>query len=114
MRPVIESVGVEKNGADGTLSATVTDGAEQIELVWAAVYPPSFQEPADVTINLNVPVVRLEPVSGQPGQFSINYTNGFQENGDYRIVFYAQDRVGVNAVPVSPGGQQIFLPQIRR
>ena len=114
VRPVINSVDVEKSGTSGTLSATVAEGAEQTELVWAAVYPPSFAEPTDVTINLNVPVVRLEPVTGQPGKFSVNYSNGFLESGDYRIVFYAQDRLGLNAAPVSPGQQQLFLPYINR
>ena len=114
VRPTINAVDVQKNGANGVLSATVAEGAEQTELVWAAIYGPSFQEPADVTINLNVPVVRLEPVTGQPGKFSVNYSNGFLESGDYRIVFYAQDRLGLNAAPVSPGQGQLFLPQISR
>ncbi len=114
VRPVISSVDVQKSGANGVLNATVAEGAEQTELVWAAVYPPSFAEPTDVTINLSVPVVRLEPVAGQPGKFSVNYNNGFLESGDYRIIFYAQDRLGLNAAPVSPGGIQIFLPQISR
>jgi len=114
VRPVIASVDVQKSGANGVLSATVTEGAEQTELVWAAIYGPSFQEPADVTINLNVPALKLEPVAGQPGKFSVNYTNGFVEPGDYRIVFYAQDRLGLNAAPVSPGQEQLFLPYINR
>ncbi|MCL4832283.1 MAG: fibronectin type III domain-containing protein [Caldilineaceae bacterium] len=114
VRPVIASVDVQKNGANGVLSATVEEGAEQTELVWAAIYGPTFQEPADVTINLNVPALKLEPVAGQPGKFSVNYTNGFVDPGDYRIIFYAQDRLGLNAVPVSPGQQQLFLPYINR
>ncbi len=114
VRPVISGVDVEQNGADGVLSATVVEGAEQTELVWAAVYPPSFAEPSGVTLNLEVPVVRLEAVAGQPGKFSVNYPNGFQESGDYRIVFYAQDRLGLNAAPVSPGGMQLFLPSVQR
>ncbi|RLT32717.1 MAG: hypothetical protein DWI57_18185, partial [Chloroflexi bacterium] len=114
VRPVISSVDAQKNGADGLLTATVAEGAEQTELVWAAVYGPTFAEPGTVTLNLEVPVVRLEPVAGQPGTFSINYTNGFADPGEYRIVFYAQDRLGLNAAPVSPGGIQLFLPAINR
>jgi hypothetical protein len=113
--PSIASVDVQRNGANATLRATVTEGAEETELVWAAIYAPSFQEPLDVTINLNVPALKLEPVAGQPGQFTVNYTNGFLEDGDYRIIFYAQDRLGLNAIPVSPGGsQQLFLPTVLR
>jgi hypothetical protein len=114
VRPTIETVNVQRDGTNGTLTATVAQGAEQTELVWAAIYQPGFEEPADVTINLSVPVVRLEPVAGQPGQYSVNYTNGFVDPGDYRIIFYAQDRLGLNAVPLSPGGQQLFLPTVLR
>ncbi|MGB5050258.1 MAG: hypothetical protein WBO46_15050, partial [Caldilineaceae bacterium] len=113
-RPTIQSASAERSGTNGLLSATVADGAEQTELVWAAVYAPSFQPPTEVTLNLDVPVVRLEPVGGQPGKFSVNYVNGFRESGDYRIIFYAQDRLGLNAPPVSPSGTQVFLPQIKR
>ncbi len=115
VRPTINSAQVEKNGTNGVFNATVAEGAEQTDLVWAAIYEPGFQEPADVTINLNVPVVKLDPVAGQPGKFSANYTNGFLKDGDYRIIFYAQDRLGLNAIPFSPGsGIQIFLPTITR
>ncbi|MFZ1757218.1 MAG: fibronectin type III domain-containing protein, partial [Caldilineaceae bacterium] len=99
VRPVIQSKTVQQNGADGTLSATVASGAEQVDLVWAAVYPPGFEEPSDVTLNLKVPLIRLEPVAGQEGKFSVDYPNGFSDSGDYRIVFYAQDRLGLNALP---------------
>ncbi|MBI3957856.1 MAG: fibronectin type III domain-containing protein [Chloroflexi bacterium] len=114
VRPVIEGADVQRSGADGVLTASVAEGAEQTELVWAAIYGSTFEEPAEVTINLNVPVLKLEPVAGQPGKYSVNYTNGFLDPGDYRIVFYAQDRLGLNAIPVSPGGIQLFLPTIRR
>lgn len=113
--PNINSVDVQRSGANGVLKASVAEGVEEIELVWAAIYAPSFLEPLDVTINLNVPVLKLEPVANQPGQFSVNYTNGFLEEGEYRIVFYAQDRLGLNAVPRSPGEElRIFLPSISR
>jgi hypothetical protein len=83
--------------------------------VWAAVFPPSFQEPGDVTLNLNVPVVRLEPDPATPGRYTFPYTNGFTEQGEYRVVFYAQDRVGINAVPRREGEQSLlYLPMIQR
>lgn len=113
VRPVFQSAVVDKQGV-GTLTATVDEGAEALDVVWAAVYPPSFQEPSDVTINLNTPVVRLEADPGTPGRFTVSYPNGFTEAGDYRVIFYAQDRLGINAQPMQPGGGQhtIYLPMV--
>jgi hypothetical protein len=115
VRPRIVSSNVNIQGTSGMLTAQVDAGAESVKLVWAAVYPPSFKEPEGVTLNLNVPVVRLEPVEGSPGQYQFNYVNGFTEQGDYRVVFYAQDRVGINAPPVRAGDlPSIYLPVINR
>ncbi len=119
VRPTIVGVDVQRSGANGVLSAQVDAGAEAVDLVWAAVFPPSFEEPTGVTLNLNVPVVRLEPVAGQTGRFRVNYPNGFLEEGDYRIVFYAQDRVGLNALPKREGDaplddRNLYLPLITR
>jgi hypothetical protein len=119
VRPVIENVTVVRDGANGVLSATVAEGAEDVELVWAAVFPPSFQEPADVTLNLNAPVVRLEATPAQDGAYRVEYPNGFIEGGNYRIVFYAQDRLGLNAAPVregeAPAGTgKVYLPLVTR
>jgi hypothetical protein len=61
VRPIITETTVTRNGQSGLLSAQVEAGAEAVKLVWAAVRPPSFEEPDGVTLNLNVPVVRLEP-----------------------------------------------------
>ncbi len=120
IRPVITSSQVERSGSTGLLSADVAAGAEEIEIVWAAIYPPDFQEPDDVTLNLQVPTVRLEADPGTPNHYTFNYINGFTEAGDYRIVFYAQDRLGIHAQPRLPGNnqptpeQQIYLPLIAR
>lgn len=113
-RPQIASAALSREGVNGTLSAHVVAGAEEIDLVWAVVFPPSFVEPDNVTLNLNVPTVRLEPAPNEPGHYRFNYTNGFLEEGDYRIVYYAQDRLGIHAVPRREGQQDIlFLPVIR-
>jgi len=117
LRPTIQSFTVDRQGANGTLSATVKEGAEQIGVVWAAVYPPGFVEPQGVTLNLNVPTVRLEPDPNSEGRYSFNYVNGFTESGDYRIVVYAQDRLGIHATPKRLGDAPqggIYLPLIRR
>ena len=115
IRSQITSASVERQGSDGTLSATVQAGGETIEVVWAVIFPPSFQEPGDVTLNLNVPTVRLNADPNTPGRYSVSYPNGFTETGDYHIVFYAQDRLGIQALPRTAGaGQDLYLPSILR
>ncbi len=115
IRPQITNATIERQGVNGTLRATIEEGAEAITLVWAAIYPPSFQEPAGVTLNLNVPTVRLEPDGATPGQYTFVYPNGFTEAGDYRVVFYAQDKAGIHATPRRPGGAgTLYLPLIRK
>ena len=117
LRPVIQTFTVDRQGANGTLSATVKEGAEQIGVVWAAIYPPGFVEPQGVTLNLNVPTVRLEPDPNSEGRYTFNYVNGFTESGDYRIVVYAQDRLGIHATPKRLGDAPqggVYLPLIRR
>jgi hypothetical protein len=113
VRPRIGIVSVTKEGVNGTLTANVEDGAEEIALVWAAIFPPSFVEPTDVTLNLNIPTVRLEADENEEGLYSFNYTNGFTEEGDYRIIFYAQDRLGIHAVPKREGERELnFIPTL--
>jgi hypothetical protein len=112
-RPQIVSVQLDRQGANGTLSAIVQEGAEEIDIVWAAVYPPSFQEPSDVTINLNVPTVRLERNPNDDAAYSFVYTGGFPETGDYRVIFYAQDRLGIHAQPKTVGDvEAVYLPVV--
>lgn len=120
IRPQLLEVQVERSGNNGTLNAVVTEGAEAIDVVWAAVYPPNFQEPDTTTLNLQAPTVRLEADPNNPGRYQFNYINGFPESGEYRIVFYAQDTDGIHAVPRTPGGapppggNQIYLPLVAR
>jgi hypothetical protein len=114
--PVIASRAVTLTGATGTLAVRVTAAGEPIELVWAAVYPPSFQEPTGTTLNLGVPALRLDPVPGQAGVYRASYPNGFGETGAYRVVFYAQDHAGMQAQPalIILGGRRTYLPFVRR
>lgn len=115
VRPQITGATLERQGANGTLTAIVEEGAEAIDIVWAALYPPSFQEPDGVTLNLNVPTVRLEPDADNPGRYRFVYANGFTEPGDYRVVFYAQDKEGIHATPRTPGaGGSLYLPLISK
>ena len=120
VRPTINTAKIERSGTNGTITADVLAGAEEVEIVWAAIYPPNFVEPDDVTLNLQVPTVRLEPDSSAPNRYSFTYVNGFTEAGDYRVVFYAQDRLGIHAQPRLPGGApvptaiKVFLPLVAR
>lgn len=116
LRPQITEVDFERSGDDGVLSARVEPGAEQVEIVWAAIYSPSFQEPTDVTLSLQVPVVRLAVDPDRENSYSFAYSNGFPESGDYRIVFYAQDRLGIHAEPRRFGDSTvtIYLPLVAR
>ncbi|MEZ4732848.1 MAG: C13 family peptidase [Caldilineaceae bacterium] len=116
LRPTIQDFTVNRQGTNGTLLATVKEGAEELDVVWAAIYPPGFVEPQGVTLNLNVPTVRLEPDPAAEGQYRFNYINGFTAEGDYRIVLYAQDRLGIHATPKRVGDQAggIYLPLIHR
>jgi hypothetical protein len=115
IRPQITGVSLDQQGVNGILTAQVNEGAEEVALVWAAVYPPSFVEPSGVTLNLNVPTVRLEPDPDQEGRYIFAYTNGFTEQGDYRLVFYAQDRLGIHAIPRREGELlPIYLPSLAR
>ena len=126
IRPRILESSVEINGTSGTLTAKVEDGTENIDIVYATVFPPGFEEPdpsaGEVTINLNAPTVRLEPDPNQEGVFSVEYPNGFEKSSDiadYRIVFYAQDVKGIQAPPQRRGlvddvQREVFLPIVTR
>ncbi len=125
LRPQISSAGtVEQSGATRTLFATIEEGAETIDVVWAAVYPPSFTEPIDAvsnpTLNLAVPTVKLEDQDGD-GRYEFLYTNGFTEaesdTATYRLVFYAQDKNAIHAIPkgdLGGGTGNIYLPIIAK
>jgi len=110
--PQITAATVQIAGADGTLEATVQAGGALMDVVWAVVYAPSFQEPAYTTLNLGAPSLRLDPVSGSPGLYRALYPNGFTEQGSYRVVVYAQDKAGVQAQPRLASGDErkIYLP----
>lgn len=114
--PQITNPKVTVASTNGTLTARVVAGSTAIDLVWAAVYAPSFQEPTTTTLELGVPVLRLSPDPATPGAFRATYPNGFTEAGSYRVIFYARDRMGLLAQPalVIPGARSLFLPLILR
>jgi len=112
--PAILDVAVELVGDSGTLEATVARGGAEIDLVWAAVFAPSFQEPITTTLQLGVPLVLLDLLPDSEGSYRATYPGGFAEDGGYRVVFYAQDRAGVHAPPrfetVNQGTSTVYLP----
>lgn len=113
-QPEIQSASVDVVDGSGTLTASVEQGAEEIDMVWAAVYSPSFQEPVSTTLNLGVPVVLLEADPDVEGSYTATYPGGFTEEGPYRVIFYAQDLAGTHAPPklVTPGETRIYLPVV--
>ena len=104
----------------GQLSAKVVDD-QSVNFVWAAVYPPSYSAPESSEALVNdeasgaITVLKLTP--GQNDQFSVSYP-GFTQPGEYRIVVYAEDGDGVEALPkvgiVTIAGSRVFLPLVAR
>ena len=115
MLPEITDASVVLSEGEGTITATVERGDEPVEVVWAAVYAPSFQEPTYTSLELGVPLIELEPDVEQEGLYSAYY-NAFGEAGVYRVVIYAEDQVGNQAPPrlVQAGGQKVYLPLVLR
>jgi len=112
-QPEIEAVTVTVEGGTGTLTARVEQGADEIDVVWAAVYAPSFQEPVSTTLNLGVPVLLLEPDPDTEGLYTATYPSGFTEEGTYRVVFYAQDGAGTHAPPrLVTTDKRVYLPVV--
>ena len=109
--PSITESSVTLQGTSGTLTARVTQGAEEIALVWAAVYGPSFQEPTGTSLDLGVPILRLE-AGAEEGLYRVIYPAGFVDEGVYRVVFYAQDRLGTHSTPqrITVAGSSIYMP----
>ncbi|HIC90438.1 MAG TPA: hypothetical protein EYP04_13690 [Anaerolineae bacterium] len=110
--PQIMDASVTVENGSGVLTATVERGAEEVTLVWAAVYAPSFHEPISTTLELGVPLLRLEADPEVEGLYRTTYPGGFTEPGQYRVLFYAQDRAETYAQPklVIVGERRLYLP----
>jgi hypothetical protein len=113
--PEIMTADVNVTDGTGTITVAVERGDEPVDIVWAAVYAPSFQEPEYTSLDLFVPLIELEPDPAHPGQFTANY-NAFGEAGLYRVVIYAEDRAGNQATPrlVLLGGLNTYLPVLSK
>jgi hypothetical protein len=115
MLPEITTAVVTVTNGIGTVQAFVEQGDEPTKIVWAAVYAPSFQEPTITTLNLGVPLIELSPDPAQDGLYTAHY-NAFGEQGTYRVVVYAQDQGGNQALPkgVQTGKAKIYLPVVMK
>jgi hypothetical protein len=115
MLPRITTAVVTVTNGIGTIQASVEQGDEPTRIVWAAVYAPSFHEPTITTLNLGVPLIELTPDPVQDGLYTAHY-NAFGEQGTYRVVVYAQDQAGNQALPkpVQTGKAMIYLPVVMK
>jgi hypothetical protein len=106
---------VKVSGTLGVLSARVERSDAEIDQVWAVVYPPNFTSPTTTTLELGVPTILLQPDASAEGIYKANY-NGFNLPGAYRVVFYASDQSGNQALPklVQTGLKKVFLPMVRK
>ncbi len=119
IRPALAGSQVLNSAAAGgntvTLRAFVAEGAEEVTEVWAAIYPPDFVEPDSVTLNLNVPRVRLAPVLDSPWEFIGELPAEITLEPTSRVIFYAVDSKGISSSPYIMGEEPLtWLPLIGR
>jgi len=88
---------VQNRRAD--IRAEVRDDFD-IERVWAIIYPPSYQPP-DESEELVQESLQTILLLDQGNSIYTATHSGFDENGTYRIVIYAQDRDRQQARPVT-------------
>jgi len=104
------------SGGQATVVAQVRDDFG-VAGVWAVVYPPDFVEPEPTqdgtTPALNVPTTTLT-LAGRD-LYSTAY-RGFTQTGQYRLVVYAEDADGNQAMPQSVGvcAGCVYLPLVVR
>jgi hypothetical protein len=113
--PEIMTATVKVSGGVGAISTFVERGDDVLDVVWAAVYAPSFQEPTGTTLSLGVPLVELHPDLDHEGFYSASY-NAFTEPGQYKVVVYALDRGGNQALPklADTGQKRVYLPLVMK
>ena len=113
--PEVKAVTVTVNSGSGHIAAFVERGDDLVEVVWAAIYAPSFQSPTTTTLDLGVPLIALQPDLDHAGVYAANY-NGFIEPGTYAVIVYARDEAGNQALPrlAQTGQKKTFLPLIRK
>jgi len=106
---------VTVSGGKGDLRLEVLDDG-QVRYVWAVIYPPSYTPPAtqEELVQETLPTLLL--LSQGNGWYGAQYT-GFDTLGNYRVVFYAEDDLGLAARPVAievRTGWGVYLPLVMR
>jgi len=102
------------SGGQATIQAQVRDDFG-VSGVWVEVYAPGFEEPeptVDGTMPvLDVPTRTLALVEGD--LFGVTY-DGFTQTGEYRLVVYAQDGDGNQALPqvAETWTWRVYLPLV--
>ncbi len=105
-------------GGRASIRAQVRDDFN-VRSVRAEIYAPNFEEPPPssdgTTPQLNLPVVTLTPAGNDI--YAADY-GGFSRPGRYRVVFYADDGDGNQALPLAvsmttnQGGLVLYLPLV--
>jgi hypothetical protein len=116
--PVIDWVMVgDVVSATATIEVKVRDDFG-VSRVWVMVYPPDFVEPPPgddpTTPDLDIPTEDMTPAGGD--EFDLVYSE-FTQVGSYRLVVYAEDADGNQALPQSLtvlSGPAVYLPLIMR
>lgn len=117
--PIIDRAWLDPvTGVRAHLRAEVRDDF-MVQRVWAEIYPPDFVEPPPSpdgsTPSLHPPTIELTHVDND--LYAASYA-GFIKPGLYRIIFYAQDDDGNQALPhattvmVSSENKTFYLPLI--
>jgi hypothetical protein len=117
--PIIDwiTIGAVSNGA-AQIQAQVRDDFA-VQDAHIEIYPPDFVEPAPTTDGttpvLNVPTRTLTVAASDV--YQVNYSD-FTQDGMYRVVVYAEDDDGQQALPQSAtvclGCTQVYLPLVQR
>ena len=110
---IAQTTPVAVTGGRGNLRVEVRDD-DAVRYVWAVIYPPSYTPPAtqEELVQETLPTAML--LSQGNGWYGAQYT-GFNEMGEYRVVFYAEDDLGLSAQPVAimvRTGWAVYLPVV--
>ena len=94
----------------GTLRSKVSDDLD-VRFVWAVIYPPDYTPPptTEEWVQETWPTILLQDKGD--GWYEGVYK--FDELGDYRVVFYAEDNQQLRAIPVYAKvtvGASLYLP----
>jgi len=99
--------------ANSELQAEVQDDT-QVKRVWAYLYPPSYQPPANTGNEMIQETLTAFLLTNQGNNRWAGKYPPMTESGTYRLVIYAEDDKSLQARPreLSIGGAKIYLPLI--